>query len=323
MISTLSVHKFYGESRKGFKDFKTTACAPSGRPHPKVEETLQLVPEPVLVRSCGCGFPFPVGIDGLKILDLGCGCGRDAYLACALVGPQGFVTGIDLLPEQVQVAEEHADSFCQRLRYPRSHLRFMVGSIEDLKSAKIEDGSQDILISNCVINLSFNKQKVFDEAYRVLTSGGEFHFSDMYIDRHLDSHVLDHQELWGEGLLGALTLSEFEDIVKKAGFSQIHRVHSNPIAIVDEHVKSLLGSARYQSVTHRVFKLPQSENVGMSGQIAAAYLGSISGQPEVYRLSQQHEFKTGLPTHVDSALEALLSSSWLAKHFHLRMATDF
>ena len=93
----------------------------------------------------------------------------------------------------LQVAEEHADSFCQRLRYPRSHLRFMVGSIEDLKSAKIEDGSQDILISNCVINLSFNKQKVFDEAYRVLTSGGEFHFSDMYIDRHLDSHVLDHQ----------------------------------------------------------------------------------------------------------------------------------
>lgn len=103
MDSTPSVHKFYGKSRKGFKDFKTTACAPSGRPHPKVEETLQLVPEPVLVQSCGCGFPFPVGIDGLKILDLGCGCGRDAYLACALVGPQGFVTGIDLLPEQVQV----------------------------------------------------------------------------------------------------------------------------------------------------------------------------------------------------------------------------
>lgn len=105
MASQLGLRDFYGTSRKGPKDFKSTACAPSDRPHPVVEETLRLVPESVLVQSCGCGYPLPVGIEGLRVLDLGCGCGRDAYLACALVGPQGFVTGVDVLAEQVQVCE--------------------------------------------------------------------------------------------------------------------------------------------------------------------------------------------------------------------------
>lgn len=93
----------------------------------------------------------------------------------------------------MQVAEAHADTFCERLRYPRSSLRFAVASIEDLHSANIHDGSQDILISNCVINLSSNKQKVFDEAYRILAYGGELYFSDMYADMHLASHVMAHQ----------------------------------------------------------------------------------------------------------------------------------
>ena len=93
----------------------------------------------------------------------------------------------------MQVSQDHADAFCQELNYKKANMRFIEGHIEYLDKAGIADESIDMIISNCVVNLSPDKRRVLQEAYRVLAKGGEFYFSDVYCDRRLPQHVKDNQ----------------------------------------------------------------------------------------------------------------------------------
>lgn len=222
------------------KDLKTSACTAAGRPHPLLRKLMTNIPEEVLSRFYGCGAPVPLGIQGLRVLDLGSGSGRDCYLSAALVGEGGFVTGIDMTDEQLQVccrllcaqalcdilqrvhlctghmsefssgryrawhccttltscrpglqvARKHAEAYCQQtLGHKVSIMRFVKGHIELLDEAGIKDESVDLVISNCVINLSPDKARILREAYRVLSPGGEMYFSDTYCDRRIPEHV--------------------------------------------------------------------------------------------------------------------------------------
>lgn len=144
------------------------------------------VPDEITHKFYGCGNPTPLGIDGLHVLDLGSGSGRDCYVAAKLVGPLGFVTGVDMTDELVQVAAKHVDAYClQTLHYPKSNMQFLKGYIEDLVGAGVQPNSIDMAISNCVVNLSPNKLQVLQSVYQVLKNGGEFYFSDVYCDRRL------------------------------------------------------------------------------------------------------------------------------------------
>ena len=97
------VQDYYGKVLATSKDLKTSACTASGRPHPRIIDLMKKVPAEVMDKFYGCGAPLPLGVDGLKVLDLGSGSGRDAYVCAALVGEQGSVTGIDMTQEQIQV----------------------------------------------------------------------------------------------------------------------------------------------------------------------------------------------------------------------------
>ena len=98
-----SVQDYYGKVLATSKDLKTSACTASGRPHPQIIDIMRKIPAEVMDKFYGCGAPLPLGVDGLKVLDLGSGSGRDAYVCAALVGEQGQVTGIDMTQEQIQV----------------------------------------------------------------------------------------------------------------------------------------------------------------------------------------------------------------------------
>ena len=124
-----------------------------------------------------------------SVLDLGCGTGRDVYIVSKLVGESGHVIGVDMTPEQLSVAERHKDGQMKRFGYKVPNVEFLQGYIEDLGSLGIEDGSVDIVISNCVINLSPDKEKVFSEISRVLKKGGELYFSDVFADRRVPESV--------------------------------------------------------------------------------------------------------------------------------------
>lgn len=97
------VQDYYGKVLATSKDLKTSACTASGRPHPQIIDIMRKVPAEVMDKFYGCGAPLPLGVDGLKVLDLGSGSGRDAYVCAALVGEQGQVTGVDMTQEQIQV----------------------------------------------------------------------------------------------------------------------------------------------------------------------------------------------------------------------------
>ena len=143
-----SVQDYYGKVLSTSKDLKTSACTAAGRPPPALAAVLGRVPRAVSEKFYGCGAPLPLGISGLRVLDLGSGSGRDCYAAAALVGEGGSVVGVDMTDEQLAVAREHADAFCRdELGYAATNMRFVKGYMEDLAGAGVGDASVDMIIS--------------------------------------------------------------------------------------------------------------------------------------------------------------------------------
>ena len=134
------------------------------------------------------------------MLDLGCGTGRDSYILASLVGEQGHVIGIDMTDEQLIVANEHVPSMMEKFGFRQPNVDFRQGYIEDLQTPGIEDNSIDVVISNCVINLSPHKEEVFREIFRVLKPGGELLFSDVFSGQRIPAPLKDDPVLMGECL---------------------------------------------------------------------------------------------------------------------------
>jgi len=317
-----SVKDYYGKVLGNSKDLKTSACTAAGKPSHTVLEIIKKIPREVNDKFYGCGAPLPLGVEGLKFLDLGSGSGRDCYVAAALVGEKGSVTGIDMTAEQLKVARDHADNFCTKtLGYKKSNLNFIEGYIEKLADAGVEAESMDLVISNCVVNLSPDKPSVINEVYRALKPGGEFYFSDVYCDRRLPKHVQEHQVLWGECIAGALYVNDFIRYAKAAGFEDPRILMQSPIEVEDPELKAIVGEAKFMSITYRLFKLPgQLESLCEDYGQAVKYKGTIKGHESAYRLDDGHLFEAGKLALVCGNSAAMLGEggvSWLAKHFEI------
>jgi SAM-dependent methyltransferase len=162
----------------------------------------------------GCG--NPQAIAGLKegevVLDLGSGAGFDCFLASRKVGKAGRVVGVDMTPEMVSKGRENA----RRGGY--ENVEFRLGEIEHLPAA---DGSTDVIISNCVINLSPDKKQVFREAYRVLKPGGRLAISDVVATRRIPDAMKADLEVYAGCVAGAALASDVEAMLEEAGFSAV------------------------------------------------------------------------------------------------------
>ena len=167
-----AVRDYYGKTLKTSDDLKTSACCPAESPPDYVKSLLANVHETVRQNFYGGGSPLPVAAEGCTVLDLGCGTGRDAFLLSQMVGPGGHVIGVDMTDEQLSVANQYLGWHMDRFGYSEPNIHFVKGYIEDLNSCGIEDNSVDIVISNCVINLSPDKLSVLKEIIRVLKPGG-------------------------------------------------------------------------------------------------------------------------------------------------------
>ncbi|KAJ1784306.1 hypothetical protein LPJ62_004693 [Coemansia sp. RSA 2167] len=307
-----AVKDYYGKVLSSTSDLKTSACSSRSAPHPLVCRIIKTIPSAVNDKFYGCGNPIPLGIEGKDVLDLGSGSGRDCYVAAALVGPQGSVTGVDMTDELLQTARENIDAFGTALGYT-PNLKFVTGYIEELKAAGISDSSADICISNCVVNLSPNKPLVFTSVFNALRTGGELHFSDMYADRPVPASLLKHQSLHGEGLSGALHTREFERIVTTIGFAQPRVLAITQVDVYDPQLKELVGDIKYYSITYRLFKVCESaESAGY-----VTYLGTIAGHEDKYVLDVDNTFEKGVRVSVSGSTGSVLSDSWLAPFFNI------
>ncbi|MGZ4183625.1 MAG: arsenite methyltransferase [Solirubrobacteraceae bacterium] len=194
------------------------------------EDSAKHVPEAAVSASLGCGVPTAVAKlrDGETVLDLGSGAGADVLISARRVAPGGRAIGLDMTDEMLELARANAAAAGV------DNVEFVKGYLEDMP---LDDASVDVVISNCVINLSGDKPQVLREAARVLRPGGRFAVSDVIADPEMDDATRADMAAWTGCIVGALTEDEFRRQLEASGFEQIevqptHRVHEHASAAI-------------------------------------------------------------------------------------------
>jgi SAM-dependent methyltransferase len=205
------------------------------------EQTRQAAPQAV-AASLGCGVPTTVANlhEGETVLDLGSGAGADVLISARRVGPTGKAIGLDMTDQMLELARRNAKEA------GFGNVEFRKGYIEDIP---LPDASVDVVISNCVLNLSGDKPKVLREAARVLRPGGRFAISDVIADQDMDEATRADMRQWTGCIAGALTRREFEEALAGAGLTDVeiretHRVHEHAGAAIIRARKPDLGVAQ-------------------------------------------------------------------------------
>lgn len=310
------VRDYYGKVLTSSKDLKTNACCLAESVPNYQKPYLSKIHSEVLEKFYGCGSPIPFALEGKTILDLGCGTGRDVFLLAAMAGPTGQVIGVDMTDEQLAVANKHRSFHIDEFKLKDTSILFKKGVIEDLKSIDLPDNSVDLVVSNCVINLSSNKEAVFREIFRVLKPGAELYFSDIFATRRLSESLKKNAVLLGECLGGAMYTEDFRRLMLDIGVADF-RIHSSALVTVnDPEIETLLGQAQFVSNTIRAFKIPLEDRCEDFGQVAI-YQGDIPHSEEVFVLDDHHSFERNRPVLVCGNTADMLSKSRYGKFFKI------
>lgn len=314
-MSQQIVKEYYGETLQTSADLKTDACTTASAPPPHISRALAKVHDHVAARYYGCGLAIPTALEGLKVLDLGCGAGRDVYAVSQLVGPEGLVVGVDMTDEQLAVARAHEAWHAEAFGYDIPNTRFIKGELEKLDKLDLEPASFDLIISNCVINLCTDKPAVFRAAFNLLKEGGELYFSDVYADRRIPENLLRDPVLYGECLSGALYWGDFLAQAKAAGFLDPRTVDHRRLGILEPTLQAKLGEIKFASITARLFKLPELEAACEDYGQAVIYRGGIEGMEDVFMLDSGHRIERGRVFPVCGNTLAMLAETRFAPYF--------
>jgi len=309
------VEKYYGEVLHSSADLQTNArCTDDVMPE-WLKPILSNVHDDVMMRYYGCGLIAPDALEGARILDLGCGSGRDVYALSALVGPEGEVVGVDMTDAQLDVARAHQDYHRDVFGLPRVNTAFHKGLIEQLGDLGLAPGSFDIVVSNCVVNLAEDKGAVLRGVYDLLKPGGEMYFSDVYASRRIPQALRDDDVLYGECLSGALYRGDFLRLARETGFDDPRRVKERPLTIQNPALAAKLRQITFTSSTYRLFKLeglePQCEDYGQ----AVIYKGTIRHAPDAFALDDHHVIEAGKVFPVCGNTWKMLAETRFAPHF--------
>lgn len=309
------VQDYYGKTLQGSDDLKTDACCTLEAPPQAIRDILKKIHPEVSSHYYGCGLIAPELLKGLRILDLGSGSGRDAYTLAALVGETGSIVGVDMTDEQLDIANRHLDYHAEAFGFSQSNVVFKKGYIEKLDELGLDDNSFDLIISNCVINLSPDKEAVLKQAHRLLKPGGEMYFSDVYADRRIDPELKQDPILYGECLSGALYWNDFHNLAKHCGFADPRLVEDRPLGIDNSDIEAMVGHIGFYSATYRLFKMAELEPACEDYGQAVIYRGGIEGQEQNYLLDKHHFIEKGKVFPVCGNTYRMLNQSRLAPHF--------
>ena len=307
------VQDYYGKTLQNTDDLKTSACCDVSSQPAWLKPLLARVHPEVLARYYGCGLVCPPLLEGCRVLDLGSGSGRDVYALAQLVGKTGEVIGVDMTPEQLAVAEQHRVYHAEQFGY--ANVRFLEGYIEKLDELDLEPGSFDVIVSNCVVNLSPDKDAVLRGVHRLLKKGGEFYFYDVYADRRVPDAVRNDPVLYGECLGGALYWNDFIRLAHRHGFSDPRLVEDRPLEITNAKLAPRVGNVKFFSATYRLFKLDELETACEDYGQAVIYRGSIPEHPHRFVLDQHHDIETGRVFPVCGNTWHMLNNTRFKDHF--------
>ncbi|MBI3285628.1 MAG: methyltransferase domain-containing protein [Burkholderiales bacterium] len=307
------VQDYYGRQLQHSGDLKTSACCDISQVPAWLKPLLARIHPEVLARYYGCGLVCPPLLEGCRVLDLGCGSGRDVYALAQLVGPTGEVVGVDMTDEQLAVAGKHQAFHADSFGY--ANVRFLHGYIERLEELDLRPGSFDVIVSNCVVNLSPDKDAVLRGVQRLLKPGGEFYFSDVYSDRRVPDAVRKDTVLYGECLGGALYWNDFLRLAQGQGFADPRLLTDRPLAITDPELAARTGNLRFFSATYRLFKLDGLESACEDYGQAVVYRGSIPEHRGRFVLDKHHDIEAGRVFPVCGNTWRMLHDTRFAAHF--------
>ncbi len=233
-------------------------------------EELADLPDTVTDISLGCGNPTAIAElqPGEVVLDLGSGGGIDCFLAAKQVGSEGRVIGLDMTPDMIRLARRNAK------KLGATNVEFRYGEMEEMP---IPDESVDVIISNCVINLSPDKDAVFGEAYRVLRPGGRMSVSDIVVDGDLPQSIRSRLDAWAGCIAGALDESVYLDKIRAAGFKEVEvasRDYTDASQLTEEEMQLLVVGADGQ-VTEGVDAQALLDKAGLSPRDLATRIASV------------------------------------------------
>jgi len=282
--SRRSVREFYGQAAK---EPQAELCCPV-RPD---EADLTHIPPEVIERFYGCGSPLTAAAltSGETMVDLGSGAGIDCFIAAKKVGTEGRVYGIDMTDSMLAVAQDCRAKVADALGW--NVVEFRRGFLEAIP---LEDGIADVVTSNCVINLSPDKPKVFREIWRVLKDHGRTVIADIVADREVPPKMRADGQLWGECISGALTEEAFLASLERAGFYGISTMQKTFWREVE--------GCRFHSVTVRGYKFEKQAGCSYVGQ-HAIYLGPLKAAID----EEGHLFPRGSHVEVCTDTAAKLS----------------
>lgn len=260
------------------------------------------IPEEVLKISYGCGAPAGLKTvrTGETVLDIGSGGGIDCFEASRLVGPTGRVIGIDMTDTMLEIARKNAAVVAANLSHPTSNVEFRKGLADTMP---VDDGTIDLIISNCVINLAPDKRKVFQEMYRVAKLGGRFTISDIVSDQIVPQYLVHDRQKWGDCLSGALTLTDYMSDMVQAGFCGIHLVKFSPWRVID--------GIHFFSITLTGYKLSPAPTVSLIRY--ATLRGPFSRVVD----ERGTTYQRGIPQAISMTDVTLLSTPPFTDHFLL------
>ena len=311
-----AVRDYYGKVLKTNKDLKTSACCTTDSLPARIREILKDIHPEVIEKFYGCGSPIPPALAGKTVLDLGSGSGRDCFILSKLVGAEGRVIGVDMTDSQLETARKHVDYHTQKFGFSKPNVEFFKGYIEDLETVGIPSQSVDVVVSNCVLNLSPDKERVFSEIFRVLKPGGELYFSDVFSGRRIPKELAEDPVLLGECLGGALYIEDFRRLLARLGCQDYRVVAKSKIQLHNAEIERKAGMIDFYSITIRAFKLDVEDRCEDYGQVAY-YLGTIPECQHVFTLDDHHTFKTGQPLLVCSNTASMLMDTRYAPHFKI------
>ncbi len=250
------VREFYG---KAADEPQKELCCPTSYP---TEDTSH-IPNHVIERFYGCGSPISIANvkPGETVVDLGSGAGIDCFIAAKKVGKSGRVIGVDMTDQMLGIANECKPTVAKNLGY--DVVEFRRGFLEEIP---VVNKTVDLITSNCVINLSPDKKRVFSEMWRILKSHGRIVTSDIVSEREVPEHIVTNDHLWGECIAGSLTEEQFLSYLEQAGFYGLQLLNKIYWKTVESH--------RFYSITVRGYKFEKSSGCVFIGQ-KAIYLGPL------------------------------------------------
>ena len=311
-----SIKEYYGKVLQSSQDLQTSACCTAESMPAYLRPILKDIHDEVKNKFYGCGSPIPHALEGKTVLDLGSGTGRDVFILSKLVGPKGRVIGIDMTDEQIAVAQKYVDYHTKLFGYSEPNIQFIKGYIEDLESAGISSNSIDVVTSNCVVNLSPNKKRVFSEVFRVLKSGGELYFSDVFANRRIPQHLQKDDVLLGECLGGALYVEDFRRLMFELGCKDYRLMSTSKIELRNLDIEQKVGMIDFYSMTVRAFKLDFEDRCEDYGQVAT-YLGGIQEAPQAFVLDDHHTFEKNRPMLICGNTAMMLQKTRFAEFFKI------